>query len=31
MRGLKPSHQQDAEKFGAEAGSSHITHDFSKD
>jgi len=31
MKGLKQSHQQNAEKFGAEAGGDHITHNVLKD
>jgi hypothetical protein len=30
MKELKPSHQQNAEKFGAEAGGGHITHNVLK-
>jgi hypothetical protein len=31
MKGLKPSHQQNAEKFAAEAGGGHITHNVLRD
>jgi len=30
MKELKPSHQHNAEKFGAEAGGGHITHNVLK-